>query len=241
MNIRLALLLSFLAGTASAGPKIAVVIDDFGLTYPKNVPDAEWMKIDWPITFAVMPESPRSTKAAQETLKNGHELIVHFPFDPFLSLQMPKEAASLEDMEKVKALLEKSLKQISGPVGLNNHRSYRGTQNRPLMAAFMKILKPKGLYFLDSKVSPRSVAYDEAKKAGIPAAENNVFLDEAKVHNKEFCIRMLRRAAAQARKRGSVIVIGHHYFHGTFEGLMEEVPKLQAEGFEFVFASALLH
>lgn len=221
-------------------PKIAVVIDDFGLTYPKNVPDEAWMKVDFPITYAVMPESPRTTRAAKETRESGHELIIHFPFDPFLNLDLPKDAASPEDVEKVKKLLENALKQIPHAVGLNNHRSYRATQNRPLMAEFMKLWKPKGLYFLDSKVSPKSVAYDEAKKAGIPAAVNVVFIDEAKVHDKQFCIRMLRRAASYARKNGAVIVIGHHYFHGTYEGLMEEVPRLKNEGFDFVFASALM-
>ena len=36
-------------------PKIAVVIDDFGLTSRKNVPDRYWMEIPWPVSFAVMP------------------------------------------------------------------------------------------------------------------------------------------------------------------------------------------
>jgi uncharacterized protein len=237
---RLLLLLGLAPAFAQPKPRIAVVIDDFGLTYPKNVKDEEWQKIAWPVTFAVMPESPRTRKSAEETAKNGHELIVHFPFDPFLSLKLDKQAADPEDVKKVAALLEKSLKQIPGPVGLNNHRSYYGTMNRPLMEAFMRLLKPKGLYFLDSKVSPKTVAYEEAKKAGIPAAINTIFLDEAKVHDKPFCTRMLRRGAALARKHGSAIVIGHHYFHGTFECLRDEVPKLQAEGFDFVFASALL-
>lgn len=221
-------------------PKIAVVIDDFGLTYPKNVPDAAWMKVDFPITYAVMPESPRTARAAKETVENGHELIIHFPFDPFLSLKLSKDGALPEDVEKVRQLLEKSLKQIPNSVGLNNHRSYRATQNRPLMAEFMKLWKSQGRYFLDSKVSPKSVAYEEARKAKIPSAVNVIFIDEAKIHDKQFCIRMLRRAAAYARKHGSVIVIGHHYFHGTYEGLMEEVPRLKSEGFEFTFASALV-
>ena len=34
-----------------------------------------------------------------------------------------------------------------------------------MMAAFMQMLKPHGIYFLDSKVGPKSVAYDEARKA----------------------------------------------------------------------------
>lgn len=220
-------------------PRIAVVIDDFGLTYKKNVPDEKWWALPLVYTAAVMPESPRSTEAAREAKKAGKELILHFPFDPFLSLELKKEEATEGDRRKVSALFEKSLKQVPGIVGVNNHRSYRATQNRPLMAAFMPELKKRGLFFVDSGVSPRSVAYDEARRAGLPAARNAVFLDEAKRHDKDFCRRMLRRAAAIARKEGSAVAIGHHYFWGTYEGLVELVPELEKEGFEFVPVSAL--
>lgn len=221
-------------------PKIALVIDDFGLTYPKNVPDEEWMKLPFSMTFAVMPESPRTRQAAEATRKAGKELIVHFPFDPFLSLELSKAAPSDADREKVSGLLEKSLADIPGAVGLNNHRSYRATQNEPLMKWFMGEIKGKGLYFVDSRVSPRTVAFREARGAGIPSAINDVFLDEATRHDKAFCERMLRSAVSIARRRGKAIAIGHHYFHGTFQCLREQVPRLQTEGIEFVFASEIV-
>ena len=254
-NVVLALLLS--AAPAFAGaPRVAVVIDDFGLTYPKDVPDEEWMKLKLPLTFAVMPVSPRTAKAAGETKASGHELIIHYPFDKYQKLELPKDKVSPEDLKKVAALLDKAFAQIPGPVGLNNHQSLRGTANRPMMAAFMKLLKPHGIYFLDSRVGPKSVAYDEAVKAGIPAASNGIFLDgghepkarhskdpaalaKAIEKDKAVCAHYLRYSAAQARKHGTAVAIGHHYYHGTFECLVEEMPKLQAEGVEFVFVSAL--
>ncbi|MBI4424102.1 MAG: divergent polysaccharide deacetylase family protein [Elusimicrobia bacterium] len=236
------LLLASVAGPALGAPKprVAVVIDDFGLTYKRNVPDEKWYALEWPVTFAVMPESPRTREAARRVKEAGHELIIHFPFDPFLSLALPKDRLDPADLGKVEALLEKAFSQIPGPVGLNNHRSYRATQNRPLMTAFMERLKPRNVYFLDSGVSPRSVAYAEARAAGIPAARNYIFLEEPKRYSKEFCAQMLRRAAARARRQGSAIAIGHHYYQGTYDGLVEEVPRLRAAGIEFVRASALL-
>jgi len=255
MKNSLFVLLGLAAVSASAAPRIAVVIDDFGLTYPKDVPDAEWMKLQFPITFADMPMSPRTTKVAEETKAAGHELIIHYPFDKYQKLQLPADRVSPEDLKKVTALLEKAFQQIPGPVGLNNHQSLHGTANRPMMAAFMRLLKPHGIYFLDSRVGPKTVAYDEARKAGIPAAINGIFLDgghepkarhskdpavlaAAIAKDKATCIHYLRYSAAQARKNGTAVAIGHHYYHGTFECLVEEVPKLQAEGIEFIFASA---
>jgi polysaccharide deacetylase 2 family uncharacterized protein YibQ len=243
------------APMTAAAPRVAVVIDDFGLTYPKDQPDADWMALKFPITFAVMPVSPRTTKAAEQAKAAGHELIIHYPFDKYQKLELPKDSVSPADLKSVTALLEKAFKQIPGPAGLNNHQSLRGTMNRPMMAAFMKLLKPKGVYFLDSHVSPKSVAYDEARKAGIPAAVNGIFLDgthEAKARrkapdvlaaaiakDKAVCVHWLRYSAAQARKNGTAVAIGHHYYHGTYECLVDEVPRLQSEGIEFVFASAL--
>ncbi len=255
----LPLLLAFvlpLPAAESAKPKIAVVIDDFGLTYPKDQPDADWMALKFPATFAVMPVSPRTKQASEQVKASGHELIVHFPFDKYLSLKLPADHVDPEDLKKVQALLTKALSQIKGPAGLNNHQSLRGTANRPMMAEFMSLLKPTGLYFLDSRVGPKSVAYDEARKAGIPAAVNGIFLDgphEARSRRKgpealaaaiakdqSVCEHYLRVIAGLARKNGSAVAIGHHYYHGTYRCLVEEVPKLQAEGFQFVFASEVL-
>ncbi|MFA6318653.1 MAG: divergent polysaccharide deacetylase family protein [Elusimicrobiota bacterium] len=221
-------------------PRIAVVLDDFGLTYKKNVPDDKWMAVPFPVTFAVMPSSPRTKSAAKATLAAGHELIIHFPFDPFLPLELPKDRVSPADLAAVTKLWSECLRDIPGAVGVNNHQSLKATKNRPLMEAFMGLVKARGMYFVDSWVSPKSVARDEAAKAGVRTARGTVFIDEAKKHDKPFCARMLRRAAAAARKQGFAVAIGHHYFHGTYDCLTEEVPKLQAEGFEFVTASAVV-
>lgn len=247
--------LSFAADAPAAKPKIAVVIDDFGLTYPKDQPDEDWYALKYPLTYAVMPVSPRTKESARRTKESGKELIIHFPFDKYLNLKLPKDKVEEADLAKVKDLLGKAFAQIPEPKGLNNHQSYRGTMNRPMMQAFMPLLKGKVAYFLDSRVSEHSVAFDEAKKAGIPAALNRVFLDgtnEAKNRrkggealeqaiekDKALCVKYLRMAASIAKKRGDAIAIGHHYYRGTYRCLAQELPKLQQEGFELVTASAL--
>ncbi len=261
-SIFLSLLLAAASAQAPAHPKLAVVIDDFGLTYKRDQPDADWMALKFPITFAVMPVSPTaagkgSTKSARDAAAAGHEVIIHFPFDKYLDLTLPKDEIDPEDLKKVEALFATALKQVPGPKGLNNHQSYRGTMNRPMMVEFMKLLKPTGLFFIDSHVSTKSVAYAEAKKAGIPTAVNSIFLDggrepkgrrsgdakllaEAIAADKKTCEGYLRVAAGLAKKNGRAVAIGHHYFRGTYQCLVEEVPKLQAQGFDFVFASAVV-
>lgn len=228
-------------GKASTEPvRLAVILDDFGLTYPSNPPDEEWLALPWPVTIAVMPKSPRTRKAAEAARAAGKEVMVHFPFDPFLPLELAGEEASEGDRDKVLALLESALKDIPGAVGVNNHRSYAATRNRPLMRWFMEKVKKRGLYFVDSWVSARSVAYEEARAAGIPAARSDTFLDEAQRHDKEFCLKWLDVAAARARRRGYGVAIGHHYFPGTLECLKEGLPRLESRGFKIVPASEVV-
>ncbi|MCM2305569.1 MAG: divergent polysaccharide deacetylase family protein [Elusimicrobia bacterium] len=241
MNKLLAAVLLLASPSAfAAAPQVAIVIDDFGLNYKKTPPDEEWMALPGEMTFAVMPESPRTKKVSPlVSAAPSKELMIHYPFDPFQSLKLAKDAVDPEDALKVAALLDKAMKQIPNAKGLNNHRSYKATRNRPLMNAFMAQLKSTGLYFLDSKVSEKSVAHAEAAAAGIPAASNNVFLDTAELHTQPFCAKMLRQAVSIARKKGSAIAIGHHYFRTTFDCLKEEMPKHEKDGVVFVKASAL--
>lgn len=234
-------LLALALPAGAAAPRVAVVIDDFGLNYKRTPPDEEWMALPSTMTFAVMPESPRTRKAAALTAAaSAKELIIHFPFDPFQLLSLPLDATDPEDVAKVRELLAKALKQVPGAKGANNHRSYRATQNRPMMRAFMAAFKPTGLYFIDSKVAEKSVAGAEARAAGVPTASNFVFLDTADLHTREFCAKGLRQAVAHARKRGSAVAIGHHYFRSTLDCLREEIPRHEAEGVEFVTGSALV-
>lgn len=241
--LSLAALLGALALPAAASTepvRLAVILDDFGLTYPSNPPDEEWLALPWPVTIAVMPESPRTRKVAAAAKAAGKEVLVHFPFDPFLSLELSEEAPTEGDKRKVLALLQKAVQEIPGAVGLNNHRSYAATRNRPLMRWFMGELKGRGLFFVDSWVSARSVAYEEARGAGLRAARGDGFLDEAKRHDKESCLRWLDIAAARAKRRGYGVAIGHHYFPGTLECLKEGLPRLESRGFKIVPASEVV-
>jgi polysaccharide deacetylase 2 family uncharacterized protein YibQ len=124
------ILLMALTGVAQALPQVAIVLDDFGLTYPKNPTDEQWMTLTGTMTFAVMPQSPRTKQAAQATVAAGKELIIHFPFDPFQTYDLNKDSATASDVKKATTLLEKAIKEMPGAVGLNNHRTNHQLNNR---------------------------------------------------------------------------------------------------------------
>jgi polysaccharide deacetylase 2 family uncharacterized protein YibQ len=99
-------------------------------------------------------------------------------------------------------------------------------------------LHSRGMYFLDSRTSDKTVAYPTVRKAGVPAAERNVFLDneeEMAAIEKQFA-----KAVAMAKKRGSAVVIGH-FRKITLEALADSVPLVKAQGVKFVYLSELVH
>src|SRR6202012_139279 len=62
--------------------------------------------------------------------------------------------------------------------GVNNHEGSRGTADPVLMAELMPVLGRRHLFFVDSRPTAATVAYDAAIRAGVPAASRNVFLDD---------------------------------------------------------------
>jgi len=224
----------------STRPRIAVIIDDMGLTYKDNPPDEDWLTLPFPLTFSVMPRSPRTRTAAKAAEAAGHEVMLHFPFDPFLKLILPEKATSSEDLEKIAALLEEALAAVPQAKGVDPHRSFRAVHNRPVMRWFMGELKKRGLYFVDARIAPKMLAYEEAMRAGLRTATSRAFLDEPGRTDKAFCTKWLRIAASHARRTGTAVVIGHHYHQGTLDCLREEVPALQEQGITFVHASHIV-
>jgi|GEM_PF-1628306 len=220
-------------------PRVAVIIDDFGRTSKHNPPDEDWMTLDEPMTFTVIPREPRTIIVAQLAKQYGKELMIHFPFDPYENYD-PNDVETSSDAIKAVKLMRSTLKLLPNAVGLNNHRSLLATQNRPLMHAFMRRLRPTGLFFVDSMVSSMTVAGAEARAAGIRTASNSIFLDTIQVHTREFCVDMLAIAIKRAQRRGRGVVIGHHYYKGTFECLRDEMPRYKEQGIVFVPASKVV-
>jgi polysaccharide deacetylase 2 family uncharacterized protein YibQ len=106
------------------------------------------------------------------------------------------------------------------------------------MGTLMAELSRRGLRFLDSLTSPRSVAWQAARSAGVPALRNRLFLDVD--HQDEAAITArLAELIAVARARGQAVGIGHPHA-ATAAVLARELPRYAAEGVRFVTVSELI-
>ncbi|MGQ9747981.1 MAG: divergent polysaccharide deacetylase family protein [Candidatus Caldatribacteriaceae bacterium] len=216
--------------------QVALVIDDLG--YDLNL--AEKI-LDLPIkcNVAILPDLPHTGEVADLAKKKGKEILIHFPMEALDERENAREKFLLRtdaSPQKVEELLQQALAAIPGARGLNNHKGSRATSSSHLMEIFFQHLKGRKLYFLDSLTSPHSVAFQVARKAGIPAFRRDIFLDT--YPSEKYAIAQLGEAIRIAKRKGYAVVIGHAR-ENTYRALVEFFDHFSDPEVEFVFLSEI--
>lgn len=217
------------------GATVALVIDDLG----RSVADVRRIEaLGVPVTYAVLPYESHTRQVVEALRGKGEEMILHLPMQPENGAN-PGPGALTVTMSRAElaAATRRALAAVPGAVGMNNHMGSRLTADRSSMDAVLSVVAKRGLYFLDSRTTPASVAFRVARALDIPAAERQVFLDPDP--RREAVRYQFRRLLALARKDGSGIAIGHPHPE-TLLVLEQEVPQAVRLGYRFVPVSYLL-
>jgi polysaccharide deacetylase 2 family uncharacterized protein YibQ len=107
------------------------------------------------------------------------------------------------------------------------------------MAELMPVLRAHHLFYVDSRTTAATVAYDAARQNGVPAGFRNVpFLDD--VENVAAIEAQINLAIRGAREKGEAIAIGHPH-PATLQALRAMLPKAQSRGVRLVHVSELVH
>lgn len=217
--------------------KIAIVIDDLG-----NNKDAfkKLLKMEIPFSFSVLPHQEYTRYISKEAKKKRYDVLLHLPMEPENSEKLYGDGFILSSMTPNEMLkeFENDLKSVPGAIGVNNHMGSFLTQDRKAMAIVLGEIKRKGLFFVDSRTSSKTVAYDVAKKLGLKSAERNVFLDD--IEDEEQVIKQIELLISTARKNGRAIAIGHPRPE-TIAALEKMLPALKTDGIEIVPVSRLVN
>ncbi|MGH9687518.1 MAG: divergent polysaccharide deacetylase family protein [Candidatus Acidiferrales bacterium] len=221
---------------SSRAPRLAIIIDDLG----NDPAEAESvLALPFPLTASVLPHHQYSAQTADEAWRRGDQVILHLPMQPLVDVVKP-EAIELRvgmSASQVQSDLAGMLATVPHAIGVNNHEGSRATANPQLMAKLMLLLRARGLFFIDSRTTAATVAYDAAERAGVRAASRKVFLDDTPT--REAVLAQLDLAARDAIRDGSAIAIGHPHPE-TIAALAEGVPQLEKRGIHVVFASELV-
>jgi polysaccharide deacetylase 2 family uncharacterized protein YibQ len=185
--------------------KIAIVLDDWGYNL-NNLNSLE--QIRHGLTISVLPNLPYSRQIVQEAQRLGYEVILHLPMEPYEKYRLEKNTILTSmDEATIRGIVDNDLMNLKGIKGVSNHMGSRATDDIRTMSIVFKELKKRGLYFLDSFVSPNSVCLDLAHKMHLAFARRNMFIDNKE--DADYIKSQIYKLKMRSRIYGEAIGIGH--------------------------------
>lgn len=219
-------------------PLIAIILDDIGHKPVDSLRPV--LDLKYPITFAVLPHLKYTSSSAMYLHQHQYEVMLHMPMEPDSRAVDPGKGAIRAFMSEgdITSAVNLAMDNVPFISGVNNHMGSKITARRSMMRPILNEIKDRKLFWIDSRTQSNTVAFKVAKDLGMRTAKRDIFLDSEMTY--EFAARQLREARRVADKKGSAIVIGHPY-PTSLQALADEMPKMNQEGYRFVFASKLVH
>jgi len=218
-------------------PVLSLVIDDLGYSFT-----AAKQVIDLPgnHSFSIIPGVTYSQKIAKYANSQNKEILLHLPMqssDPTGPEEMNSlniEMSEQQVINRVNILL----KTFPNIKGINNHMGSRLTALDFYMKPVMESIKKynNSLYFLDSRTTPLSRAYQVALNSGLNTLERDVFLDNEP--NVESIWVQFNIWLNKSRKNGASIAIAHPH-SDTIKFLNDNISRFTLD-YEFRTISELI-
>ena len=187
------------------GPLIAICIDDLG----EDIAGTDRaMALPKDVALAFLPYAEATPFLAEAAARKGHLILAHLPMAA-IGPADPGPMALRPDMrpEEIIRRLSWAIARVPGLSGVNNHEGSRFTADAGALAPVMRVLKQHGLFFLDSRTTPRSQGMAVAAAMGVEAVARDVFLDD---DPSEAAVKaQLALLAATAKRQGVAVAIGH--------------------------------
>ena len=169
----------------------------------------------------------------------GHEVLLDLPMEP---ISYPADdpgphtlLTSLNTSDNI-ARLDWLLGRFQGYVGVINHMGSRFTASPEPLRPILRALKDRGLMFVDSRSTSKSVAASVAGQMRLPRAINDRFLDHEPTRGA--IDQSFAAAESEARARGVAVVVARP-FPVTLERMAAWLPMLESRGIEIVPVTAL--
>jgi polysaccharide deacetylase 2 family uncharacterized protein YibQ len=225
------------ANPVAGQARLAILLDDLGSD--RSAADAIFA-LHVPITISILPYHEHSQEIAREGHKLGCEVMLHLPMQS-LANETPEQQELRPGLSKndVDDMVSEMLRSLPEADGVNNHQGSQATSNSVLMDELMPVLRDAGVFYVDSRTTAATVAYDTAKRDGVKTAFRNVpFLDD--VQTTAAVKRQLQIAIRGAKQKGEAIAIGHPHA-ATLEALREMLPEMKKQGVRLVLVSEVVH
>lgn len=219
---------------AKNGATLYFVFDDGG----HNVENLEkYMNLPFPFAVSILPGVARSAECAALVRKNGKELMLHQPMQAE-NLELspgPRAITAMMGTKEIVQLVSDNIDSLGGGVmGLNNHEGSLITSNIIKIGAVLEVCKARKIYFLDSKTTARSKAYQAGLELDTAVLLRSApFLDNEV--DRDSILTRIYESLDYANVHEKAIIIGHvDKSSGIIPELLSEMyPELLLAGYKF--------
>ena len=193
-----------------------------------------------PVAFAILPDQGYSRDVAEMASLAGREVLLHAPMEPQAYPEIdPGDKALMvaQSPVEIRKRFSELLEMVPHVVGVNNHMGSRFTEDSAAMSAVMEVVKERGLFFVDSRTTARSIVIPVAKRYQVAHLKRDVFLDN--VAEVEAIAEQIGKLVEKAGSRGYAVGICHPYPE-TLQALGRELPLMAERGVDVVTLASLL-
>jgi polysaccharide deacetylase 2 family uncharacterized protein YibQ len=176
----------------------------------------------------------------QEARREGHEILLQVPFEPFgyPGNNPGPDTLLVGDSQKINMeRLHRSMAKITNYTGVMNYLGGRYMADAKMLEPILRDVSERGLLFLDDGSSAQSQTGAVAKALAMPHAFGDIQIDEQV--NRSSIMTRLDDLERLARRNGSAIGVASA-FDESITAVSDWVSEATSRGIEIVAVSALV-
>ncbi len=211
--------------------RLTVIIDDVGYAYEAT---DGFLAIGVPITFAIIPETPKASHYYNLITSHNYEAIIHVPMEPEKGRNFVEPNALLTEMSDIEitTALQRFFMEMPACIGANNHMGSKAVTDGNLMNSLIGYLARNNTIWIDSMTNLNSLTGEFAGIYNMPDLHRDVFLDNQKdLASLEQSMELLIK---EAKKKGYAIGIGHAQTQLLPQVLKKYYDRRNEYGVEFI-------
>lgn len=223
--------------TADKRPRVAIVVTGLGLSAAAT--ESAIQGLPGSVTLAFAPYSPRLNEWIRLARAAGHEVLINVPMEPTNYPAYDPGPQTLLTTLNAQGNLDRllwSLSRGTGYVGVVDFLGSQFTTSPAHMTPVLKAINGRGLLYLDSNSSPRSVSATVAAKLNLVSAKATLTLDERASRTE--IDRRFGELEQRAKRDRRAIGIASPY-PVSLERIANWVRQLEARGIAIAPVSAL--
>jgi len=212
-------------------PYISIIIDDLGndLAIGKRI-----LNLPYPLTISILPHTPHSQQLHQLAYQLDKEVMLHLPMQALKNNHYLGPGSLMLNMSEAqfRHTLRQDLQSLPDAIGVNNHMgSLLTSRQKPMRILMEELADWGGLFFIDSRTTAETVAYQSAIQHGLAAQSRDLFLDNQQDEN--YIRQQFKKLLNKAKQNGSALAIAHP--HSTTINVLEsELKQLHTTGVNII-------